>query len=154
MPVVRYFVFVGGTLIALLFGINLILPQPVGVQPVIVASSGDFPHIRIHSDRKLPDRVVLDTNQPTIVPPASAMAMIVAPKPPVQAASSEALGDMSAKANVRQSFAQLAPKAAKKAKPKRRVARARSVAPGWAASQGRPMVLAQQPHFGFFGMTW
>lgn len=158
MPVLRYFVFVGGALLALLFGFNLVQPRPAGVHPTVVASGDDLPPIRIHSDRKLPERVVLDTSQPTIQPPAAKMAAVAASKAPVQTASSQAPADMSAKDSAGQTVAQSVPTeptraAAKKTKlqPKRRVARTRWWGPPpW----GRPMVLAQQPRFGFFNMTW
>ena len=145
MPILRYFVFVGGALLALLLGINFVLTQPAGTQSA-GASNGDFPPIRIHSDHRLPERVVLDTSQPTIVPPVMKTAAAVAPKPPVQTATSS------------QALAQLVqiepPKAAARktnarSQPRHRAARAR-----WAPPWGGPMVVAQQPHFGFFSMTW
>jgi len=155
MPIFRYFVFVGGALLALLFGVNLVLPQSVADQPSAIASSGEQPLIRIHSDRKLPERVVLDTSQPTIVPPAVKTAAVVVPQQ-VRAEPSPVLAEMSAKARVRETFAQFVPTAAEAKAPqalpqaKRRVARARSVPP-----PGRPLMLvAQQPHFGLFNTTW
>ena len=71
MPVVRYFLLVGGVLLALLFLSNEVLPQlPVAER---VAEAGrDKSVIRINSDRKWPERVVFDTNMPTIVPPVAA----------------------------------------------------------------------------------
>lgn len=178
MPIFRYFVFVGGALLALLFAADFVFPAAPVAQAVVTASS-DQPLIRIRSDRHLPERVVLDTSQPTIVPPAVKTAAVVAPQPPVQDSASAALADLSAKARVRETFAQFTPgpkadvAAARKreAKPeaaqisqaqvsaqaspvhahaKRRVARTRP-----APQQGRPMMLvAQQPHFGLFNTTW
>jgi len=153
MPILRYFVFVGGALLALLLVVNYIAPASPAAQAVATASN-DQPLIRIRSDRHLPDRVVLDTSQPTIVPPAVKTAAVAAPQPP-DTTSAAALAEMSAKARVRETFAQFtpAPEAAKKAEakpPKRKVARAHP-----APQQGRPMMLvAQQPHFGFFNTTW
>jgi len=149
MPILRYFVFVGGALLALLLGIDLVLPGSAGTQSV--ASSGDFPPIRIHSDHRLPDRVVLDTSQPTIIPPVTKTAAAVAPRPPGQAASPGQTAS--------QALAQLVPtepkagakKANAKPQPRRRFARTRwAPPPPWDG----PMVLAQQPHSGFFSMTW
>jgi hypothetical protein len=99
-------------------------------------------------------------------------AAVAAPQPAVQA---DALADMSAKARVRETFAQFTPKAdaaaARKAEakpqaqsevaqaqpqqqapaqPKRKVARAHP-----APQRGQPMMLvAQQPHVGLFNTTW
>ncbi|MCK1733574.1 hypothetical protein IVA79_06280 [Bradyrhizobium sp. 138] len=165
MPIFRYFVFVGGALLALLFAADFVLPsQPVA--QVVATVSNDQPLIRIRSDRHLPERVVLDTTQPTIVPPAVKTASIVAPQPPVQDSTSAALAEMSAKARVRETFAQFTPEpkadaaaagksdgrsqAQAQAQPKRKVVRAHPAPPA-----GRPMMLvAQQPHFGLFNTTW
>jgi len=170
MPILRYFIFVGGALLALLFAANFALPQ-APVAESTVTSSNDVPLIRIRSDRKLPERVVLDTSQTTVVPPAAVtMAAVVAPQPPVKASTSSALGELSAKARVRETFAQFTPTdpngdaAVKKAEakpvvpaqPKRKVAR-RSAPTYYYYGQpmfGRPMRVAQQPHFGFFNTTW
>src|SRR6267142_3550098 len=101
MPVVRYFMYVGGALLALLFISGVFLPK----SPVVdrTDSAAELPAIRIHSDRKWPERVVFDTSIPTIVPAqtakAEAKAEAVIPRPtPVV--------DVSAKARVRESFAQ------------------------------------------------
>lgn len=162
MPIFRYFVFVGGALLALLFAVNYIAPAAPMAQAVATASN-DQPLIRIRSDRHLPERVVLDTSQPTIAAPVVKTA-VAAPQPP-DSASAAALAEMSAKARVRETFAQFtagskadgskADAAATKradAKPqaRRRVARSHP-----APQQGRPMmVMAQRPQFGFFNSTW
>jgi hypothetical protein len=68
VPVARYFIFVGGTLAALLLIAGWCLPTPPAMfakQLVI-----DRSIIRIKSARKWPEKVVLDTSQPTIRPPA------------------------------------------------------------------------------------
>ena len=104
MPIFRYFVFVGGALLALLFVADYVLPsQPV--HAAIVTASNDQPLIRIRSDRHLPERVVLDTSQPTHCRTRSEDRRVVAPQPPVQELSPE-LAEMSAKARVRETFAQ------------------------------------------------
>ena len=59
MPVMRYFVFVGGVLLALLFAANAFmtpLPKVESTQPAV-----DLSIVRIHSDRKWPERAVYDT---------------------------------------------------------------------------------------------
>ena len=70
MPVLRYFFFVGGALLALLFISNSYLPNaPAADKTADAGEPGiDKSVIRIQSDRKWPERVVFDTSQPTIVP--------------------------------------------------------------------------------------
>ena len=121
---------------------------------------------------------MLDTSQPTLAAPAVKIAAVAAPQLPVEGMS-PALAEISAKARVRETFAQFTPAAkadaaaVKKAEaktqiqpqaqipqaqppqisaqqPKRKAARTHP-----APQQGRPMmVMAQQPHFGFFNSTW
>ncbi|MCK1346726.1 hypothetical protein [Bradyrhizobium sp. CW11] len=176
MPIFRYFFFVGGALLALLFAANYVLPTSPVTQSIATASN-EQPLIRIRSDRHLPERVVLDTSQPTLAAPAAKIAAVAAPQRPVESMS-PALAEISAKARVRETFAQFTPAAkadtaaVKKTEaktqiqpqvqaqaqppqtpaqqPKRKVARTHPV-----PQQGRPMmVMAQQPHFGFFNSTW
>jgi hypothetical protein len=68
VPIARYFIFVGGTLAALLSIAGWCLPTP----PAIFADRLviDRATIRIKSARKWPEKVVLDTSQPAITPPA------------------------------------------------------------------------------------
>jgi len=69
VPIARYFIIVGGTLAALLFIASWCLPTPPAMfadQPLAL----DRAIIRIKSERKWPEKVVLDTSQPTIAPPA------------------------------------------------------------------------------------
>ena len=168
MPLLRYFVFVGGALLALLLVCDAVLPQ-VPLPANLVSASSDLPAIRIRSDRKWPDRVVFDTSIPPVAPVTVAKAEIA----PVSPVATEA----SAKVRVRDAFAQLPPsqpqvkkagapaatmasaeptkaelnkaepKADLKLQPKRKVAKARPA--------GRPvMLVAQQPHYGLFDTTW
>jgi hypothetical protein len=61
MPLARYFLWVGGVLLALLFVADACLPT----LPVAEATTDvPPPIIRIHSERKWPDRIVFDTNAP------------------------------------------------------------------------------------------
>lgn len=155
MPIFRYFMFVGGALLALLFAADFVWPTSPVVQAVAGASH-DQPLIRIRSDRHLPERVVLDTSQPTIAAPVTKTAAVAPPQPTAQA---DPLADMSAKTRVRETFAQFTPKGgvaaarkvdARPAQPRRKVARAHP-----APQRGQPMMLvAQQPHFGLFNTTW
>jgi hypothetical protein len=68
VPIARYFIFVGGTLAALLLIAGWCLPTP----PAMFANqlAIDRSIIRIKSARKWPEKVVLDISQPTITPPA------------------------------------------------------------------------------------
>jgi hypothetical protein len=64
MPLARYFFYVGGVLLALLFILGAYLAE----LPVAGRENIHLPVIRIHSDRKWPERIVYDTSLPTIVP--------------------------------------------------------------------------------------
>src|SRR5262249_19532786 len=110
----------GGTLIALLFVANAAFPaMPL---PQSLTSVSDHPPVRIHSERKLPDRVVFDTSvmlpQASAAPAAMAQvqaqvraqiqASVPAPAPVVaQAPIKPVTSEISAKARVREAFAQL-----------------------------------------------
>jgi hypothetical protein len=156
MPVLRYFLFVGGALLALLLGVNALLPPGPAVGSLV--SSVDLPTIRIHSDRKWPERVVFDTSQPVIAAAPLTVAKADA------AVTDPAVTVASAKARVREAFAQLPPsekipavaaadnkKPELRPQPKRKLAKARPVQ----QPAREPMILvAQQPRFGLFGNTW
>ncbi|MFN5574104.1 MAG: hypothetical protein ACK495_38870, partial [Bradyrhizobium sp.] len=60
MPILRYFLFVGGTLFALLVLADAVLPSvPL---PASLTSAADLPPVRIQSTRKWPERIVIDTS--------------------------------------------------------------------------------------------
>ena len=80
MPVARYFLFVGGMLLALLFALDAFAPQQMVVAGN-AAPSINKTVVRIRSDQKLPERVVYDTSLPTIVPPAAATQIAAARRP-------------------------------------------------------------------------
>jgi hypothetical protein len=149
MPVARYFMFVGGVLLALLLAIDAFFPQQAVVASH-AAPSVDKTVVRIRSDQKPPERVVYDTSIPTIVPPTLAVqaAAPVATPSPVAAAPSDA----SAQARMRETFAQVVPSEAKKPEAqvqrKRKVARNRTAPMQGAQPQMR---VAQQSQYGFFG---
>lgn len=145
MPIARYFFFVGGVLLALLFAVDAYVPKEPVVGSTAVAAAAvaaENPTLRIRSARKWPERVVYDTSLPTIVPPQVEIAAAAAPSP---------APEVSAKARVRESFAQFKPtddpKPETKARPKRKIARAKAAPP---AAPMPVMRVAQQPHFGFF----
>lgn len=157
MLVLRYFMYVGGVLLALLLLCAAVLPKPT-VDDNTVASASDAPGIRIHSQQKWPERIVLDTNAQMPAPPAK-VAQTALP------AGSDAAA---AKAGVREAFAQLPaeqPKEqavtdVKKPVVKRRVARVRTAPQqgyypygyqqGYYGYPQQRMRVAQQPRFGFF----
>jgi hypothetical protein len=149
MPVLRYFMFVGGALLALLLIANVWLPAVPSTEDSHPAI--DRSVIRIHSDHKWPERVVFDTTRPTITPaPASVPAPAVVaevPSPP------KSENDEHSKGHVRQAFAQLRPNSSpdehrdREQKRKRRpmaVAKSHRVWP-------QRMMVAQQPPFFLFG---
>ncbi len=139
MLLVRYFVFVGGALLALLFVVDAYAPKSPATATEIAGT--EHPIVRIRSDQKWPERVVIDTSIPTIVP---------APVANAEASAPAATADVTAGAHVRESFAQFAPpeviKPDPKAQRKRRIARKQVAQP--------TRLAAQQPRFGFFNDTW
>src|ERR1700761_7120689 len=100
MPLMRYFVFVGGALLALLLVANACLPALPATEARSTAAA-DLSVIRIHSDTKWPERVVFDTSRPTIVPAAPVLAE-AAPAPQPAKAAAPLL-----KNGVREAFAQV-----------------------------------------------
>ncbi len=98
MPLVRYFSFVGGVLLALLFILDTCFPK----LPVAATAKVNLPVIRVYSDPKWPERIAYDTNLPAITPTsmASTEGIIQAPK---------IIADASAGAKERESFAMLPP---------------------------------------------
>lgn len=82
MPLLRYFTYVGGVLLTLLFVLTWSLP-PLTAEPE--RASADRSTIRIHSQHKWPSAVVLDTTLPTIVPPpVPVVTQAAIAKPPVE----------------------------------------------------------------------
>jgi hypothetical protein len=148
MPVARYFLFVGGALLALLFALDAFAPQ----QAAVAGNSGsiDKTVVRIRSDQKPPERVVYDMSLPTIVPPAAK----------TQVAAAVPFADVNAQARVRDTFAQFVPAEAKKLAKQMepQVPRKRKVVRVAKARSAQPMRFAQQQqqqqHVGFFGNTW
>jgi hypothetical protein len=71
MPLGRYFLFIGSALLALLFLADWYMPQ-------LAATPGhadvDRSIIRLQSRHNWPERIVIDTSLPTIVPPPAQIA--------------------------------------------------------------------------------
>jgi hypothetical protein len=144
MPLQRYFLGVGGTLFALLFAADAVLPKP-SVTGIVSAS--EKPQIRIHSERKGPEAIVFDTTRPTIVPSTTASA---------EAAVAEAHVALPEQA-VRKSFAQLIPVRPAQAagyRPRKVSARRSHKRELAAARVRRPQRFTENARVEFFKMTW
>jgi hypothetical protein len=154
MPVARYFLFVGGVLLALLLAIDALVPQQAVVASQ-AAPSVDKTVVRIRSDQKPPERVVYDTSLPTIVPPQAVTAQAVRRVRP-----GRLLADATAQARVRETFAQFVPAEAKKPEPqvqrKRKVAKSRPPADAVraAANAGRAAVAFRLLRRSNWNSTW
>ena len=163
MLVLRYFGYVGGALLAVLLVCAAMLPKPPPSDGTVASAAPEGPVIRIHSERKWPERIVLDTNAPMPAPPVRVAVGPLAQPGPAEPAAKAGTGETLAQLPPEQPpkrVAQLG-KPEPKVAPRRRIARARfapsryAYAYAYAPSYygyGRPrtMRVAQQPHFGFF----
>jgi hypothetical protein len=144
MPLARYFSFVGGALLMLLFILHAWLPEI----PVADTENVNLPAIHIHSDRKWPSPVVYDTSIPTITPAQSANGEVRVPTPAT-------VRDVSVDGKERQAFAQMQTSDARQVQlsdPKKRepqLQRQRKIARRHAAPL--PYRAARQMQFGWFG---
>jgi hypothetical protein len=149
MPLVRYFLFVGAALLTLLFVVDSCLPKLPPAERTNAAANLSV--IRIHSERKWPERVVFDTSLPTITPATAGIAEANIPAP-------AGVAGLPAKVREREAFAQLTPSGSNQlqpadlrkpeAKPQRK---RKTVARGYMGSP--PLRVAQQPRFGLFGSS-
>ena len=142
MPLARYFYYVGGVLLALLFISDAYFPK----LPVEHSASTASYVIRIHSDRKWPERIVYDTNLPTIIP-AQVANMEESAAAPATIAPAKA-GEREAYAQLRSSdVSQLSSSDAKKREPRlhrqRKFTKKRLAPPAF--------LVARQQQFGWFG---
>jgi hypothetical protein len=141
MPLARYFLFVGGVLLALLSISDAYLPK-------LAVSNRAISHsaiIRIHSDQKWPERVVYDTSLPTAIPAQIANMEASAAVPEIAA---------SATVREREAFAQLQrPDANQLPDPKKREPKLQRQRKKIAKRQAAPAarLVARQPQFGWFG---
>ena len=140
MPLARYFLFVGGTLLALLFALNAYIPSPVVARAPV--ETIDRPVVRIHSAQKLPERIVIDTSIATIIPPVVVAEVTAKPQKP----------------QVLDALAQVTPSDLKKSDlkkpepalpPKHKVARRQVHQPMVASAQQPRFAFAQGPRFDF-----
>jgi hypothetical protein len=143
MPLARYFFYVGGVLLTLVF----LLDACLSGLPVMESSHVDSPIIRIHSDRKWPERIVFDTTRPTIVP---------APTAVVEGSPATASG-VSIKEREREAFALMQPSDAKRLEPSNpgrrelKPQRPRKIVKRHVTPHS--VFVAWQPQFGWFGNT-
>ena len=99
MPLARYFSFVGGVLLALLFILDACFPKP----PVAAKAKVYPPVIRIYSDRKWPERIVYDTSLPDDRSDLGRQLPKTSSRPP------EIIAEASTGAKEREAFAMLPP---------------------------------------------
>jgi len=147
MRLARYFAFIGGALLALLFILDVCFPKlPVAAKPKVY-----LPVIRIYADQKWPERIVYDMSLPTIVPAAIASDVVVP--------TAEIIADASAGAKAQEAFALLpspvdrlqvsnsnAKMRGSKPRYHRKFARVRASAPR--------IAMARHPQFGWFGRNF
>ena len=103
MPLARYFLFVGGVLLALVFILDACLTE----LPVIERSHANSPAIRVHSERKWPERIVFDTTLPAVAPAPTAIVDDRVPSPAT-------VTDVAVKEREREAFALMQPSNAKR----------------------------------------
>ena len=78
MPLIRYFLYMGGVLLALLLLLGLYTGEPVSE----IAQGGAEPAVaRIQSTQKWPEKIVFDTAAPRVSAPDVAAAALAAPAP-------------------------------------------------------------------------
>ncbi|MCP3459435.1 MULTISPECIES: hypothetical protein [unclassified Bradyrhizobium] len=140
MPLARYFALIGVALLVLLF----IADACVTTSPVAEKADSNRIAIRIRSEMKLPERVVYDTSQPTIVVAPIANDERSTPKSTTTTAD-----------KTREAFAQFQPSdAARPAAPKARARETRPSHQHKATRRRAPpyeFMMARQAHFGWFG---
>jgi hypothetical protein len=131
MPLVRYFLYVGGVLLALLLMVDSYLPRLPAAEKQADQQQQQQLVIRIRSERKWPERIVYDTSH--FVPAPSATPKAGNPAP---------------------AFAELQPSdSAKQPSADQKKADSKQQRQRKARRRGPPPVLmvARQPQFGWFG---
>ena len=88
-PVRGYFLWVGGALLVLLFAANSLLPAPLPSK--LIESHSALPPIRITSELKGPEAVVIDTSQPGFLPMLPDKEIAAAPSPPLSSDVADAV---------------------------------------------------------------
>ena len=88
IPLRHYFLWVGGALLVLLFAADSLIPAPLPSR--LIETHSMLPPIRITSERKGPEAVVIDTNQPGF-PPMLPDKEIAVPSPPLSSDVADAV---------------------------------------------------------------
>ena len=142
MPVVAYFCNVGAVLFALLFIADFYLPKPAIDQ----RAKAYPPTIRIYSDHKWPDRIVLDTTQAMTTPVAPVASNIEL------AETRHDAGSSTIRSNVRDAFAQASnADLRRKASADQDTRRQRVATRAKRHTKSRLILVAQPRQFGWFG---
>jgi hypothetical protein len=133
IPLRDYFLWVGGALLVLLFAADALLPARPPSK--LIESHFTRPPIRITSDLKRPEAVVIETSQPAFLPALPGKEFAVAPSPPPSSDVAEAVrqpptslseqadasdGNPAISSRVRETLAQLGPGASDQAGSSRR----------------------------------
>jgi hypothetical protein len=133
IPLREYFLWVGGALLVLLFAADSLLLAPPPSK--LIESHFTRPPIRITSDLKRPEAVVIETSQPDFLTALPGKEFAVAPSPPPSSDVADAVrqpptslsqqadasdGNPAISPRVRETLAQLAPGASDQAGPSRR----------------------------------
>jgi hypothetical protein len=144
-PVRGYFLWVGGALMVLPFAANSLLPAPLPSK--LIESHSTLPPIRITSELKGPEAVVIDTSRPDFLPTLPDKEIAAAPSPPLSSDVADAArqppaslseqadasdGSPAVSAHVRETLAQLGPGVSDRA-----------------GSSTRPVGLASEPQRNF-----
>jgi hypothetical protein len=128
MPLMRYFVWVGSVLLALLFIADACLPK----FPTAGKTDALPPGIRIYSDQKWPERIVYDTSAPMLRPAPAVNPEAAGSAPPV------------ASPKLREALAELPPQPANPKKPEgtlqrqHKFAKKHAAKPVWLAARRSP----------------
>jgi len=145
VPFLRYFIFVGGALVALLFAADWVWPSAPSAPAQQASTESPVEQtIRIRSARRWPDRIDFDTTQPTIVPPAPLVAEAPPPAPPTPVVADNSALD---------AHAELKPPAKPAPAPKRQ-ARARHHNYYAQQQQPQPDFWGRPPTFASAGPSW
>ena len=89
IPLRGYFLWVGGALLVLLFAADSLLPAPLPRK--LIESHSMLPPIRITSELKGPEAVVIDTSQLGFLPMLPDKEVAAAPSPPLSSDVADAL---------------------------------------------------------------
>lgn len=102
MFLVRYFIYAGSALLALLFLLNWQTPAaPTTAADQAQEASLNKEILRIRSAQKWPQKIEFDTNIPTIVPPSALVAKALSPPPPFKTAEALDKSPLNAHAEVK-----------------------------------------------------